>query len=1505
MKTLSHEPVRVGRRFGVVTLAVAMAAFGAHTLAQSLEQMPGAQAGTGFPNYDIRFHKVAAADYLDRVVDSRDVIAAGALAGARIAGIARLQGAGKSMDVAESRALGSIETLSAKPGTAFLTGRSTDRVAALRGFLSGHADAYGLTGDQVETLELVTDYVNPAGNMAWVEFAQRLNGLPVFQGFVRGAFTARGELARTTGPLAPGLSSASLPTSPGLTAARAVSRAAATVGWQIAEQALAQKAAEAEGRRVTFDRGVMADDPRAWLLYFPLAPGVARLAWATEIWGNPDVYLVVTDAEDGTLLFRKNLTNYQTQSATYHVYNADSPAPMSPTQALPGTNTQGTYISRTPQTLIGNEPPNVFNDLGWMTDNTNGVNGHTDGNNVEAGMDRMGGNDVDAPAAGVNRVFNYAYNPATDDPLTPTYQGGEATQMFYWTNMFHDRTYLLGFTEAARNFQHDNFGRGGLGLDRISAEGQDSSGTNNANFATPPDGGRGKMQMYRFTRPTPDRSSGLDQDILIHELTHGLSNRLHGNAEGLGNNMSRGMGEGWSDFYARALLSTADEDVNGVYAMAGWATHSITGAYTDNYYYGIRRFPLAVKTTLGGNGQPHNPLTFADIDATQIYLNDGAYPRGPIGSNTADQVHNVGEVWATALFEVRARFISRLGFAVGNQRILQFVTDGMKLDPLVPTLLQGRDAIIAAASAGGGTPADITDIWAGFATRGMGVLASIPNIGPYGNGDGTTRVIENFNVPGDSGLPSFSVNNVSVTEGNAGTTSASFTVTLANAGSSERRVSYITSEGTATSGTFTSAGLIHVPGSGTGSASGAPAAPYPAAVNVSGLTGTVTRVKVVLHGVRHPYPADFDVLLVGPTGARVMVMSDVGSQPPAQSANPIAGIDLTLDDGAPPMTGAALVSGTYAPTDGAYDDGVVGEALPAPAPGPPYSATFAAAFNGTNPNGTWSLYAVDDFNFDPGSIDRFSVMIDTATNDFVAVTGQLVFRPGTSTQSVNVTINGDALAEGDDSFFVNLVSPVNAVIGDAQGLGIILNDDGVGAAPTPVNDAYATPANTPLIVGSPGVLANDISNGGGTMSAVLLTGARTGAVALAPDGGFTYTPNPGFTGVDSFSYRADNTIGPGTTATVTIGVAAGLQPTIGNDAYSVAFETTLLVPLPGVLGNDGSNGGGAMSADLVTSTVSGTLSLGVSGGFTYTPNVGFVGADSFTYRAVNGIGAGNIATVSLTVNPPTTPQLPTELYVSSIAGNVVTLRWKAATLGPVASQFVLEGGFTPGQVLASLPTGSDSPIFTFTAPTGAFYARVHQVTGANRSDASNEIRLFVNVPQPPSAPAALVGLVNGSNLGLAWLNTFAGGEPTAVTLDVNGPITGSIPLGLADAFSFAGVPGGTYTLSVRATNATGTSGPSNPLTLTFPGPCSEAPMPSANFLAYRLGATTHVVWDPAPAGPATTSYVLNVSGSFAGSFHTTARQLSGVVPTGTYNLSLTSVNACGSATTAVQTLRVP
>jgi hypothetical protein len=460
----------------------------------------------------------------------------------------------------------------------------------------------------------------------------------------------------------------------------------------------------------------------------------------------------------------------------------------------------------------------------------------------------------------------------------------------------------------------------------------------------------------------------------------------------------------------------------------------------------------------------------------------------------------------------------------------------------------------------------------------------------------------------------------------------------------------------------------------------------------------------------------------------------------------------------------------------------------------------------------------------------------------------------------------------------------------------------VGPPPTSVADSYNVAFNTPLTVPAPGVLGNDNANGGGALTAVLVTSTSHGALSLAGNGGFTYTPQSGFSGTDTFTYRA-TAAGPGGTATVTLTV--GLPPTTAGDTFATDFETRLSVPAPGVLANDSSNGGGALSAVLVSSTSNGALSLAANGSFTYTPNSGFAGIDSFTYRAQAG-GPGNTATVSITVGEPTTIRPPTDLYVSAMAGNTVTFRFTPPAVGPDATGFVLEGGINPGEVLASLATNSASPIFTVVAPTGSFFVRFHALNGAEKSGPSNEIRVHVNVPVPPSAPDRFGSTVNGTSLLLAWRNTFAGGQPSGLVLDVSGSANVQLPLGPGESFAVNGVPGGTYTLRLRAVNGGGSSPASEPITVTIPSACAGPPSPPAGFLAYRRGNTLIVVWEPATTGPGAASYLLNVTGSFVGSLPIAARSVSATVGPGAYTLSVTAMNACGSsATTPAQTVVVP
>jgi YVTN family beta-propeller protein len=273
---------------------------------------------------------------------------------------------------------------------------------------------------------------------------------------------------------------------------------------------------------------------------------------------------------------------------------------------------------------------------------------------------------------------------------------------------------------------------------------------------------------------------------------------------------------------------------------------------------------------------------------------------------------------------------------------------------------------------------------------------------------------------------------------------------------------------------------------------------------------------------------------------------------------------------------------------------------------------------------------------------------------------------------------------------------------------------------------------------------------------------------------------------------------------------------------------------------------------------------------------------------------------------PMPPDPPTELVAGAIAGNQVTLHWRAPSAGSAPTGYAIEGGTSPGQSLATIATGSPLPTFTFTAPSGVFYVRVRALVGGLPSEVSNEIRIAVNPPLPPSAPEGLTGLVNGSAIDLVWRTPSDAGWPTGMQLDVTGSITTTLPLPSGERFSVPNVPPGTYTLAVRATNAFGSSEPSNAVTLTFPGACSGVPEPPENLRIYKAGMRLFVYWQPASAGPASTSFVLSVGGAFTGTFATPERTLNGAVSPGVYSLSVAGVNACGQGfATAVQTVTVP
>ncbi len=606
---------------------------------------------------------------------------------------------------------------------------------AVKAFLNDHAALFGHGAEVLITTRVERDFSTAHNGLRTVVWVQELDGISVFESTLIGHITKHGELVNLSSRLLPHVAAAAnngmsnrmwVQKNPTIAAVQAASIAANLTGENTTPEDFTALDLQPDGAelRCRFSGPELIEPARARLVWLPINRERLRLGWEVVLTGRSrgERYRVIVDAETGVALLRHCLTDY-ISDASYRVFTSDSPTPMSPGLAVPLTN-QPPLVSRelvVTSALSTNASPN-----GWINDGDN----ETRGNNVDAHLDLDANNlpDLPRPQGSPTRVFDFPID-LTQPPSAN--RNAAVVQLFYWCNWMHDQLYDLGFTEAAGNFQNDNFGRGGADSDAVQADAQDGSGFNNANFSVGTDGTPGRMQMYLFTGPNPDRDTSFDAEIILHEYTHGLSNRRVGGGGGISALQSAGMGEGWSDFYALALLSAAGDNLQGNYAAGAYSTKEFSGE-TNNYYFGIRHYPYSTLMTV-------NPLTFKDIDPTQIDLHAGV-PRNPVFGNNASEVHHQGEVWCSMLWEARANLIIKHGFTNGNHLILQLVTDGMGLSPPNPTFVEARDAILQADLVlTGGT--NQNDLWAAFAKRGLGFLAAAPA------NSTTTGVIEDYNLP--------------------------------------------------------------------------------------------------------------------------------------------------------------------------------------------------------------------------------------------------------------------------------------------------------------------------------------------------------------------------------------------------------------------------------------------------------------------------------------------------------------------------------------------------------------------------------------------------------------------------------------------------------------------------------------------------------------------------------------------------------------------------------------
>ncbi|KAJ7452329.1 Fungalysin metallopeptidase-domain-containing protein [Mycena latifolia] len=344
------------------------------------------------------------------------------------------------------------------------------------------------------------------------------------------------------------------------------------------------------------------------------------------------------------------------------------------------------------ETLVDPQDPLGAPD-GWHSDGNTSTT-TTAGNNAIAFKGTQP-NVTNESAPGL--VFDY---PA-DATAAPTTQGNvDAARVnaFYIVNTIHDLSYRYGFTEAAFNFQNNNFGKGGVGNDRVTISVQSTAGVDNADFSTPPDGQSGAMRMFLWDFTNPERDGALENDIVTHENTHGITNRMTGGGTGrcLQTTEAGGMGEGWSD-------TMADWNEKTSAAVPDF----VLGQYVINDTAGIRSHPYSTNATT-------NPLRYSSL----------------VGLN---EVHDIGEVWANMLHNVYAALVSAHGWSAtartdpsgteGNIVFLHLFIDALVLQPCNPTFLNARDAWIQAdVNRYGGANACL--LWDAFASRGLGENAA-------------------------------------------------------------------------------------------------------------------------------------------------------------------------------------------------------------------------------------------------------------------------------------------------------------------------------------------------------------------------------------------------------------------------------------------------------------------------------------------------------------------------------------------------------------------------------------------------------------------------------------------------------------------------------------------------------------------------------------------------------------------------------------------------------------
>ncbi|MEX1202723.1 MAG: M36 family metallopeptidase [Ferruginibacter sp.] len=640
--------------------------------------------------------------------------------------------------------------------------QNIDAATALK-IVANHASKIGLSNTDLQNVVISDAYVNKVAGTQMIYLQQRFKGIPVYNQIQTLAFKNE-QLVSNAGTRISNLESRTGGASSSASITAEIAIRTALADKKISSNSALFSTKMGETQRYNFGKlDVTHENVTAELVWMPLNEGKSvKLAWQVFFapTNSSDYWLLSVDAEKNEVIHELNLTvfcnfdhiNNHSHDASCEQKSKDQVASQFFNNTVAAANTQvspfivngATYrvipypaespnhtggapeLRTNPWTLA----PGNATSLKWHSDGPNDFT-YTRGNNVWSYHDRNNQNSADQnrSAQSTTSPDPLTFNFVPDFTVTPIQtapienQQFNITNLFYWNNIIHDLMYQYGLDEVSGNFQANNQGRGGVGNDAVRAEAQDGGGTNNANFATPVDGGSGRMQMYLWNG-TPQKDGDVDNGIIVHEFGHGISNRLAGGPSQAGCvSNAEHMGEGWSDYYG--LMATQD-----------WANSLLTDGFTKPRGIG----------TYAANQPPTGLGIRSQRYCTNFAVNNRTYSANIPG---AGQQHSRGEIWCATLWDMTWNIINQVGSinpdlfnstgVGGNGIAMKLVTEGLRLQPCNSGFIDSRNAILQADQIlynGAYRCAIMT----AFARRGMGFDAV------QGSGNATNDQIPGFST---------------------------------------------------------------------------------------------------------------------------------------------------------------------------------------------------------------------------------------------------------------------------------------------------------------------------------------------------------------------------------------------------------------------------------------------------------------------------------------------------------------------------------------------------------------------------------------------------------------------------------------------------------------------------------------------------------------------------------------------------------------------------------------